>query len=85
MEKVATLPAKDRAELFRETATRRGLSNAIAEKDFWVCWSIAKLFDDRYMKLMQTCASKPAVHFPLPRCWLNPWNATDTEPSSPWA
>ena len=31
MEKVATLPAKDRAELFRETATRRGLSNAIAE------------------------------------------------------
>ncbi len=29
MEKVATLPAKDRAELFRESATRRGLSNAI--------------------------------------------------------
>jgi hypothetical protein len=46
MEKVATLPAKDRAELFRETATRRGLSNAISEKDFWVGWSIAKLFDD---------------------------------------
>lgn len=47
MENVATLPAKDRAELFRETAMRRGISNAIGEKDFWVCWSIAKLFDDQ--------------------------------------
>ena len=31
MDKIATLPTKDRAELFRETATRPVLSNAIAE------------------------------------------------------
>jgi len=49
MEKVATLPSEERAELFRETATRRGISNAVAEKDFWVCWSIAKLFDDQHL------------------------------------
>ena len=46
MERVAALPNEQRAELFRETATRRRMSNAVAEKDFWVCWSIAKLFDD---------------------------------------
>src|SRR4051794_31770307 len=46
MEKVAALPQGQRAELFSETATRRGISNAVAEKDFWVCWALSKLFDD---------------------------------------
>ena len=46
MDKVAVLPNDQRAELFRETATRRRMANAVAEKDFWVCWSLAKLFDD---------------------------------------
>jgi predicted nucleotidyltransferase component of viral defense system len=46
MDNVAVLPDDQRAELFRETATRRRMANAVAEKDFWVCWSLAKLFDD---------------------------------------
>ena len=33
-----------RAELFRETADRMGLSEAVVEKDFWVCWTLKQIF-----------------------------------------
>lgn len=46
MENVATLPQKQRFELFRETAMRRNIANEVVEKDFWVCWVLARLFDD---------------------------------------
>jgi hypothetical protein len=36
--KVARMPALERADLFAETAARKGLPEAIIEKDFWVCW-----------------------------------------------
>jgi hypothetical protein len=38
------MPADKRAELFAETADRKGLSEAIIEKDFWVCWVLKQLF-----------------------------------------
>jgi hypothetical protein len=38
------MPANERAELFAETAARKGLSDAIVEKDFWVCWILKQLF-----------------------------------------
>jgi hypothetical protein len=38
------MPANARAELFAETADRKGLSDAIVEKDFWVCWVLKQLF-----------------------------------------
>lgn len=44
MEKVAALPASERQELFSETAVRRGMSPAIIEKDFWVCWTLSRMF-----------------------------------------
>jgi predicted AAA+ superfamily ATPase len=55
----------------------------------WKSW-IKGIYDTegvrRYMKLTQTYSCKPAVHFPLHRCWLNQWkDSTDPEPSSPWA
>ncbi|MCL2649275.1 MAG: nucleotidyl transferase AbiEii/AbiGii toxin family protein [Phycisphaerales bacterium] len=34
----------DRADLFATVATRRGLNAAIVEKDFWVCWTLRRLF-----------------------------------------
>ncbi len=37
MRNVARLPDSDRGELFRNTADKMGLNDAIAEKDFWVC------------------------------------------------
>src|ERR1700682_2106970 len=44
MDKVARLAASDRAALFNETGAARGLANAIVEKDFWVCWTLKRLF-----------------------------------------
>jgi len=41
---VARMPSRERADLFSETAARRGLSEAIIEKDFWVCWILKQLF-----------------------------------------
>lgn len=50
MDKVARLPASERRELFRETATRRGMSPAVIEKDFWVCWVLKHLFAEPELK-----------------------------------
>ncbi|MGE4343743.1 MAG: nucleotidyl transferase AbiEii/AbiGii toxin family protein [Geoalkalibacter sp.] len=44
MDKVARLSQAERSELFTETAARRGMTPAIAEKDFWVTWTLDKLF-----------------------------------------
>ena len=44
MNKVAQMPARDRADLFMETAERKVLPEAIIEKDFWVCWMLKQLF-----------------------------------------
>lgn len=44
MDKVARLSQAERSELFTETAARKGMTPAIAEKDFWVTWTLDKLF-----------------------------------------
>jgi hypothetical protein len=44
MDKVALLPSDDRAALFGETGAGRGVANTIIEKDFWVCWTLRRLF-----------------------------------------
>ena len=44
MDKVALLPAQDRAALFGESGALRGMANTIVEKDFWVCWTLKRLF-----------------------------------------
>jgi Nucleotidyl transferase AbiEii toxin, Type IV TA system len=38
------MPGNERAELFAETAARKGIADAIIEKDFWVCWMLQQLF-----------------------------------------
>jgi hypothetical protein len=46
MNRVAALPAAQRNELFALTAERRGLGSvAVIEKDFWVCWTLKRLFE----------------------------------------
>jgi hypothetical protein len=42
--KVAQMSAKERADVFAETAERKVLAEAIIEKDFWVCWTLKQLF-----------------------------------------
>jgi len=34
----------DRADLFRAVAAQRAMNAAIIEKDFWVCWTLKRLF-----------------------------------------
>jgi len=44
MDDVARMPRRDRADLFAAAAAHRGLSPEIIEKDFWVCWTLKRLF-----------------------------------------
>jgi len=50
MHKVAQFTAKQREELFSETARQMGTTNAIVEKDFWVIWVLSKIFSDVHLK-----------------------------------
>lgn len=46
MDRIARAPQEERADLFRRSAgiLRPERSPAIIEKDFWVCWSLYRLF-----------------------------------------
>ena len=44
MRKIVLFPDQDRSDLFRNTADKMGLSDAIVEKDFWVCFTLDFLF-----------------------------------------
>lgn len=45
MDRVAQLSSAARSELFQETTARLGIARAaIVEKDFWVCWTLGRLF-----------------------------------------
>ena len=46
MDRVAQLSNQERKELFNETAAHLGMSAFVAEKDFWVCWTLKKIFQD---------------------------------------
>lgn len=46
MDKVARMKPADRRELFSQTAAKFGFfSEAVVEKDFWVCWMLKNLFN----------------------------------------
>ena len=44
MDTFVKLPPDERQTYFQETAARLGVSAAIVEKDFWVCWTLQELF-----------------------------------------
>ena len=46
MRRIANLLAVEREALFRNTAEKMGLAEAVVEKDFWVCWTLDYLFRD---------------------------------------
>lgn len=46
MDTVAVWSNRDRADLFNEVGAVRNLATAIVEKDFWVCWTLKRLFGD---------------------------------------
>jgi hypothetical protein len=42
--RIAIMTDRERAEIFSRTAARKGVADAIVEKDFWVCWVLMHLF-----------------------------------------
>ena len=44
MDDFARLPAADRAAVFGEAANQMGIAEQFVAKDFWVCWTLDKLF-----------------------------------------
>ena len=44
MKNVTKLLESERRDLFRNTADKMGLNDAIIEKDFWVCYTLDYLF-----------------------------------------
>lgn len=44
MRNIATIPAHDREALFHNTSAKMGMTDAIIEKDFWVCYMLDYLF-----------------------------------------
>ena len=44
MDDFARLPREERRVYFEQTAARLGLSAQMIEKDFWVCWTLRRLF-----------------------------------------
>ncbi len=46
MKQFAVQPQQERKEIFNEAAARLGVVPAIVEKDFWVTWVLAHIFED---------------------------------------
>lgn len=46
MDNIVKLSSKERQELFTETAARKNMTAAIIEKDFWVTWTLYKMFSN---------------------------------------
>jgi predicted nucleotidyltransferase component of viral defense system len=44
LNRIARMPSAERAAIFAETADRKGVSEIVVEKDFWVCWVLQQLF-----------------------------------------
>ena len=44
MDDFARMPSEERRLYFQQAAAEMGISAQIVEKDFWVCWSLKRLF-----------------------------------------
>jgi hypothetical protein len=47
---IARMTARERSDIFSETAAQMGVAEAIVEKDFWVCWVLKQLFSINSLK-----------------------------------
>lgn len=64
------MSARERSDIFTETAARMNIAEAIVEKDFWVCWVLKQLFSIDSL-MMVACQNYIETEFmaihPLPR------------------
>ncbi len=49
IEEIAVLTDEERAEIFRETASVANITEAVIEKDFWVCWALYLIFSNEML------------------------------------
>lgn len=49
MDKIVNLSNEDRLELFKITASKLGIPVVTVEKDFWVCWTLKRIFADAWL------------------------------------
>lgn len=56
MSTFATLPPNERELFFRQYQQKRGVDPVIAEKDFWVCWLLGRIFEQP--QLADACVFK---------------------------
>ena len=54
MERVARLSARERSELFLETATEKSTTPFVVEKDYWVTWVLSRLFQEPQLAQLLT-------------------------------
>ena len=47
MDEFAKMPNSERYSVFNESASRRDVQPIVIEKDFWVCWTLKRLFTDQ--------------------------------------
>ena len=93
MKRIAALPAAEREILFRNTAEKMGMAEAVIEKDFWVCWTLDYLFHDS--PWMEHLAFKGGTS--LSKCFhlihrfsedidlILDWRLVGCEKDEPWA
>ena len=62
MTQFATLPIAERRLLIEQVATRLGIVPVIVEKDFWVCWSLGRIFgvEGTAFRSAAACHAAPA-------------------------
>lgn len=49
MQDFARRTSRERQEIFQEAASQLGIMPAIVEKDFWVTWTLSRLFEDDFL------------------------------------
>ena len=51
MNRIAKESPEFRKLMFEEAGARKGIDAALIEKDFWVCWTLKRIFDVGRIKL----------------------------------
>lgn len=49
MDRIAKASAAERRRIFQDTADSLSINTAMVEKDFWVCWTLGRIFADEWL------------------------------------
>lgn len=49
MDRIAKASTAERRRIFQDTANGLSIRDAMVEKDFWVCWTLGRIFSDEWL------------------------------------